>query len=412
MPRLSDSMQEGTILAWLVADGAHVSRGDELVEVETDKAAMVHNSDADGILHITAPVGTTLPVGSPIGQLLADGESAGTEAADVSAAAPAAVETAEPVSQQAAPAAEPEDGRVHVSPVARRIAEDLGVKLEGLIGSGPNGRIVRSDVEQAAAGTDQAAQTGPATDTSTVTEQASTEAPEVTQTAKGAVTRREPTRSQSLIARRMSESRATVPDFTLETDVDASRLVDMRRQLKELADGSGAPTVNDLVIRACALSLKDHPAVNGAWRDGAFEEYASINVGIAVTTEGGLVVPVIFDADSKDIHEIASESRDLATRAREGTITPPQLSGGTFSISNLGMFGVDRFTAVINPPQAAILAVGSLREAPVVQDGEVVAGSLLNLTLAVDHRAVYGAAAAAFLESVSERLAAPAALLG
>jgi len=245
-----------------------------------------------------------------------------------------------------------------------------------------------------------------------VTEQESTEAPEVTQTAKGTVTRREPTRSQSLTARRMSESRATVPDFTLETDIYAGGLVDMRRQLKESDGGSGAPTINDLVIRACALSLKEHPAVNGAWRDGAFEEYASVNVGIAVTTEGGLVFPVIFDADSKDIHEIASESRDLATKAREGTITSPQLSGGTFSISNLGMFGVDRFTAVINPPQAAILAVGSIREAPVVHAGEVIAGSLLNLTLAVDHRAVYGAAAAAFLESVSERLAAPAALLG
>ena len=210
----------------------------------------------------------------------------------------------------------------------------------------------------------------------------------------------------------MAESRATVPDFTLETDVDASRLVDMRRQLKELDDGHGAPTVNDLVVRACALALRDHPAVNGSWRDGAFEEYARVNIGIAVATDAGLVVPVIFDADYKDIHQIAQETRELAVKAREGTITPPDLSGGTFSISNLGMFGIDRFTAVINPPQAAMLAVGSLREVPVVHDGEVVPGSLLSLTLAVDHRAVYGAPAAAFLDAVRDRLAAPAALLG
>jgi len=210
----------------------------------------------------------------------------------------------------------------------------------------------------------------------------------------------------------MSESRATVPDFTLEADVDAGRLADLREQLRELADGERAPSVGDLVTKACALALRDHPELNGSWRDGAFERYERINVGVAVATEGGLVVPVIFDADRKDIHAIAEETAHLAERAREGAITPPELSGGTFSISNLGMFGVDRFTAVINPPQAAILAVGAIREVPVVREGEVVPGRSMSLTLAIDHRAVYGAPAARFLASVRERLAAPAALLG
>jgi pyruvate dehydrogenase E2 component (dihydrolipoamide acetyltransferase) len=236
--------------------------------------------------------------------------------------------------------------------------------------------------------------------------------PAATETAKGSVERIEPTRAQSLIARRMSESRATVPDFTLESEIHAARLADLRAQLRELDEGSGAPTVNDLIVKACALALRDHRELNGAWRDGAFEIYERINIGIAAATPDGLVVPVVFDADIKDLHEIAAETRALVARAREATITPPELSGGTFSISNLGMFGIDRFTAVINPPQSAMLAVGAMRDTAIVEEGEIVAGKLLSLTLAVDHRAVYGAPAAAFLATVRERLEAPASLLG
>jgi len=210
----------------------------------------------------------------------------------------------------------------------------------------------------------------------------------------------------------MSESRATIPDFTLEIDVDASRLADIRAQLRELAGSGRAPSVGDLITRASALALAEHPNVNGSWRDGGFERYERVNIGIAVATEGGLVVPVIFDADRKDINQLASETADLAARARAGTITPPELSGGTFSVSNLGMFGVDRFTAVINPPQSAILAVGAMRETPVVHDGEVVPGQVISLTLAVDHRSIYGADAAKFLATLRELLEAPAALLG
>jgi len=437
MPRLSDSMEEGTILRWLAAEGESIARGDELVEIESDKAAMVHNSDGDGRLEILAAEGATLAVGELIGRLHSGDQPADSEPAtaeplaseEAIAPPPAAVPApATPAAQAgAAPLAPAADKRIAASPVARRIATDLGVDLAAIKGSGPNGRIVREDVEEAAGVTREKADVesdptvvaNPSADTPPVADSPLSADPESQAgsseplaTAKGAVTRIEPSKSQQLIARRMSESRATIPDFTLESDIDASRLADLREQLKELAPDGPAPTVNDLVVRACALALREHPQVNGAWRDGAFEQYARVNIGFAVSTEAGLVVPVIFDADSKDIHAIAAESRQLASRARDGSITPPELSGGTFSVSNLGMFGIDRFTAVINPPQAAILAVGALREAPVVHEGEVVAGSRLALTLATDHRAVYGAEAAAFLADISERLAAPAALLG
>jgi pyruvate dehydrogenase E2 component (dihydrolipoamide acetyltransferase) len=401
-------MEEGTILAWLVEDGALVKRGDELVEIETDKASMVHHADAAGVLQITAQVGATLPVGAEIGKLLTDAEPVAAEPHVVSPEAEAVGIEPEPAPADSMTASD--NGRIHASPVARRVAREKGVDLAEVEGSGPHGRIIRADVEAVA--TVEKAEQAVAPDNPPVSTPEEPVPTEQTQTAKGEVTRREPNRAQALIARRMAESRATVPDFTLQTDVDAGRLVDIRAQLKEQAGSSKAPTVNDLVVKACALSLKDHPAVNGAWRDGAFEEYARVNIGVAVATDDGLVVPVIFDADRKDVHQIAAETQALAGKARDGSITPPDLSGGTFSVSNLGMFGVDTFTAVVNPPQAAILSVGRLREVPVVHDGEVVPGHVLTLTLAVDHRAVYGAPAAKFLESVRDRLAAPAALLG
>jgi len=410
MPRLSDSMEEGTILSWLVAEGEMVHRGDELLEVETDKAAMVHVSDADGVLEILAPVGSTHPVGDVIGRLLESAAQPAQAPAEVTPQ-PQAAPAAPPVVAAQAPAAAKttSDGRIHASPVARRIAADQGVELSAVSGSGPNGRIVRADVESVTTPPQAQPKAQPM---STPEAEAAPESTTTQGTAKGAVTRTEPTRSQSLIARRMSESRATVPDFTLEAEIDASRLADIRSQLRETAGTERAPTVGDIVTKACALALREHPNLNGAWRDGGFERYERINIGIAVATDAGLVVPVIFDADIKDIHELARETATLAERARNGSITPPELSGGTFSISNLGMFGVDRFTAVINPPQSGILAVGAMRSVPVVHEGEVVPGSVMSLTLAVDHRSVYGAEAAKFLRSVRERLEAPASLLG
>lgn len=228
--------------------------------------------------------------------------------------------------------------------------------------------------------------------------------------AKGEVTIRELTKTQQVIARRMAESKATVPEFTLTTEVEASSLVELRAQLKTLGGDGPVPSLNDMVVKAAALALREHPLANGAYRDGRFELFSRVNVGVAVAAQDALVVPTVFDADRKSLVEIAREARALAARVRDGAITPPELAGGTFTVSNLGMFGITEFTAVINPPQAAILAVGALRDTPVVRDGRVAAGHLMTLTLACDHRILYGAPAAEFLAAIRDKLGAPLAL--
>jgi len=244
-------------------------------------------------------------------------------------------------------------------------------------------------------------------------------------TAKGETTTVELTRTQQAVARRMAESKATIPDFTLQIDVDMEACVTLRTQLKRLSAPHGAgeprpdasaarahdvPTYNDMVVKAAALALREHPRANGSYRDGQLQLHSRVNVGVAVAAQDALVVPTVFDADSKALGEIAREARALAERVRAGTITPPELGGGTFTVSNLGMYGVRAFTAIVNPPQAGILSVGALAARAVVRDGEVTARHTLTLTLACDHRILYGAEAALFLARVRELLEAPAAL--
>ncbi len=427
MPRLSDSMEEGTILRWLKAAGDEVAHGDELVEIETDKANMVYEADQDGPLEIVAQEGATLPIGAVIARI---GGGDGPAAAAVAPAAAAVEQTAgpkpaggaaaggpaAPVAPGAAtpvPAAAPGgggNGRLKASPVARRMARELGLDLAALAGSGPGGRIVKADVEAAAAGGAAAATPAapaPASPAPPAPVAAGMGEPGA---AKGEVTPVELSKTQQVIARRMAESKATVPDFTLTTEVEASSLVELRSQLKALGGETPVPSFNDMVVKACALALREHPRANGAYRDGRFELFSRVNVGVAVAAEDALVVPTVFDADRKSLGEIAREARALAERVRAGRITPPELAGGTFTVSNLGMFGITQFSAVINPPQAAILAVGALREAAVVRDGVIAAGHLMTLTLSCDHRILYGAAAAEFLAAVRGKLEAPLAL--
>ena len=432
MPRLSDSMEEGTIIRWLKEQGAEVARGEELVEIETDKATMTYESDAAGALDIVAQEGATLPIGEVIARI---GEGAAAAAAPAAkppaeepevAAAPAAnlptdvgpVQGVPPVEQARAAAPAPHgDGteeRVRASPVARRIARELGVELSGVTGTGPGGRIVKADVEAAAGPKDKAPRLS-AVSSEPVQDPAPPAVAPAPATsgepgsAKGEVTITEPTRTQSLIARRMAESRATIPTFTLRATVDMTQCVELRGTLK----ASGAevlPSFNDLVVKACAIALAAHPNANGAYRDGKFERYGRVNIGVAVAAEGSLVVPTIFDADRKGLAEIASETRALAERVRASSITPPELSGGTFTVSNLGMYGVRSFEAVINPPQAAILSVGALEPRPVVRGGEVVVRQQMDIELACDHRILYGAQAAEFLAQVRGILEAPLSL--
>jgi pyruvate dehydrogenase E2 component (dihydrolipoamide acetyltransferase) len=412
MPRLSDSMEEGTILRWLKSSGDEVSLGEPIAEIETDKATMTYEADAAGFLQIVAGEGDTLAIGTVIARLAPSAEEAKAAPAEKAQAAVAEAPVAEAPAAADVPAPEPEEapvavgagargsapgGRVKASPVARRIAAELGVDLASVAGSGPDGRVVKADVIAAANGGARPAAAADA-------------AAGDADGAKGSVEVIEPTRTQQLIARRMASAKATIPEFQVTVEVDAEAAFELREQLRGQTEP--LPSVNDLVIKACALALRAHPGVNAAYVDGHFERYSRVNVGVAVAGPETLVVPTVFDADLKSLTEITAATRALAAKVREGTVTPPELSGATFTVSNLGMLGVARFTAVINPPQAAILAVGAANPRAVVgPDGQISARRVMELTISADHRIVYGADAADFLGTVRKRLERPAGLL-
>jgi pyruvate dehydrogenase E2 component (dihydrolipoamide acetyltransferase) len=408
MPRLSDSMEEGTIIRWLKEQGEPVRAGEEIAEIETDKATMTYEADADGFLQIVAHEGDTLAIGATIARLLADAADASAAATQAAADAPQAPDELPP-SNGASAAPAPSDApppttstRVKASPVARRVAGELGVSLEGIAGSGPDGRIVKADVVAAAA--------GPAAAPPAPSGQAPASADGAPGGAKGDVELLELSRTQQLIARRMASAKATIPEFTVTVDVDAEAAFALREQLRGAVEP--LPSLNDFVVKACALALRAHPEVNAAYVDGHFERYSRVNIGVAVASAGTLVVPTVFDADTRSLVEIAVSTRSLAQRVRDGSVSPPELAGGTFTVSNLGMFGVSRFNAVINPPQAAILAVGAAQARAVPQpDGSIASRRVMELTISADHRIVYGADAAAFLGTVRERLEHPLTLL-
>lgn len=464
MPKLSDTMEEGTILQWLAADGDAVEKGQPIVEIETDKANMTVEAPESGALHLLAAEGDVLEVGAPIAEIgdgaapaaaedaptvdlpddenegeavaVEEGDAAqfdgaddertdipvgddgtareigaelgpeetypGARAADeadtADEAAPAVAETAP------APAHEGNGGeRVKASPLARRLADELGVDVASVHGTGPDGRIVRADVEAAARG-DEGARRAPAT--------AAPSAPSPAPAAPAAPGERVPlTRLQRTVAARMVASTTEAPQFTLQRDVDATEATALRRQLVDAAPQGAGPSLNDLVIRAVAMAAAEQPGAVSRFDGDALVRPDGIHVGIAVAVEGGLLVPVIRDADRKGIGQIARETRDLVARTRDGGIAPAELEGSVVSVSNLGMFGIDRFTAIVNPPEAAILAVGRAAERPVARDGQVVVRTMMTLTLSVDHRAVYGAEGAAFLGRVAELLERPGALV-
>jgi pyruvate dehydrogenase E2 component (dihydrolipoamide acetyltransferase) len=434
MPRLSDSMEEGTILTWMKGVGDEVAVGEELVEIETDKANMAYESDVAGTLtEILAQEGETLPIGTPIAIVGDSGSapagddegSASPAAGPVAAGDPPLPPVAKASSATGPPTAPPADdgARVKASPLARRIARDEGVDLSTVTGSGPGGRILKADVEQAQAPAPVADASAASAPASAEVLAASAPAPAQSgadaagtgsgsgETAKGQTTYQELTRLQQVVSRRMAESKATAPHFYLQSEIDMSAAVAARGRLKAMTpEGEVVPSFNDMVVKACALALREHPLANGAYKDGRFELYSRVNVGVAVAAQDALVVPTIFDADRKGLGEIASDARNLASKVRDGSITPPELSGGTFTVSNLGMYGVSNFSAVINAPQAAILAVGAITEKPVVRDGEITTAHILGVTLACDHRILYGAPAAEFLARIRSLLEEPLAL--
>jgi pyruvate dehydrogenase E2 component (dihydrolipoyllysine-residue acetyltransferase) len=369
MPKLSDSMADAVIVRWLVSPGEAFARGEALIEVETDKATVVYEAEAEGTLDaILVQEGTAAAIGEPIATL-ANGSG----------------ETAE---VEATPAArDGSDGeRPNATPVARRTAVELGVSLHGLPGSGPGGRITREDVERAASASGASAQRAEAVG------------------GKGEVETLELTATQATIARRMAESAKTIPVFTVSSDVDMSLIAELRRGARR----EGAPSLNDFVVKAAAGALQAFPKLNASFVDGKVECYSRVNIGVAVATDDALLVPVVRDADRKPLAEIAAETRRLAEAARSRSLSPEDLSDGTFTVSNLGMFGVSAFTAIIDPPQAAILAVGGVRRAPVEDaDGGLVFRDLMTVTLTCDHRVVYGADGAQFLSKLRDLLERP-----
>jgi pyruvate dehydrogenase E2 component (dihydrolipoyllysine-residue acetyltransferase) len=538
MPRLSDSMEEGTVLKWLIEEGGEVKRGEPLVEIETDKANMTYDADTDGVLiEIVAQEGDTLEIGEVIARIgdageaksdgagkaeaeegeeaegeaeaegeggeeaaaeeeegeeveereaataegegdeakaeedeEAEGEAEEGEAAEAEAAgeegeegeaeaegdegeaeAEAAAEGEEAAAagadggggetQAGAGTATREktsngngDGRVKASPVARRMARDLGVELAQLEGTGPGGRIVKADVQAAAENGGAAQKEAPergeaetaeepagdgakakdekkakAKDEKAEEKPAKKEPQKAEAGAKGEVNVEELTRLQQTVSRRMAESKATAPDFSIALTVDMTAAVDLRSRLKEISET--VPSFNDMVVKAAATALREHPRVNGAYRDGKFELYDRVNIGIAVAAMDALVVPTVFDADKKSLGQIARDARAVIGKVKDKTVTPPELSGGTFTVSNLGMFGIEHFTAIINPPQAAILTVGKLDKQPAVDDkGRVVARDQMVLTLVCDHRILYGADGAEFLARIKALLEQPLSL--
>lgn len=441
MPRLSDSMEEGTILTWLKQVGDEVAVGDELVEIETDKANMAYESDTAGTLtEILAQEGETLPIGSPIA-LIGDSNGQPVDSDEGPAARPAGPisDSGLPLSGESSESSPPtgeanesgaqapeaehgqaaEDGeRVKASPLARRLARDKGLELKDLHGSGPGGRIVKHDVEEA----ESAGAASPVGDAGAGAEHpAQVPAPAAgpagraprpsPETAKGEIQTQDLNKLQQTIARRMAESKATAPHFYLTIEVDMGKAVEARAGFKAAAkEGEVVPSFNDMIVKACAIALREYPKANGAYRDGRFELYSRVNVGVAVAAEEALVVPTVFDADKKGLRQIAADTRAVAAKVRDGSVIPPELSGGTFTVSNLGMFGIDEFDAVINMGQAAILAVGAIREVPTVRDGEIVPAQLMKATLSCDHRILYGAEGAEFLARVQQLLEEPVSL--
>lgn len=398
MPKLSDSMADAVILKWLKSPGEAFARGEALLEVETDKATVVYEAEADGTLEaILVLEGASASVGQPIATLAGGGGAASRpdralatgEAlapVEISATARAAAPVEAPITNGGTA-----EARTNATPVARRTALELGLSLHGLDGTGPGGRITADDVKRAAGS-------------------AAAAAVPVATSGRGEVTVIEPTPTQATIARRMAHSAATVPVFTVSADADVSQIVAQRKTARQEGEAQ-TPSLNDFVVKAAALALRDFPRFNASWVDEHVELYSYVNVGIAVATDDALVVPVIFEADRLTLSEIAAETSRLADAARKRTLRPEELQDATFTVSNLGMFGVRAFTAIVDAPQAAILAVGGVRREPAEGGGDgVVFRDVMTLTLSCDHRVVYGADGGRFLARLRELLERPLAL--
>ncbi|MBJ7602916.1 MAG: 2-oxo acid dehydrogenase subunit E2 [Candidatus Dormibacteraeota bacterium] len=459
MPKLSDTMEEGTVLEWKQQDGAEVKKGEALAEIESDKASFEIEAEADGVLHIAVQKGQAVPVGEKIASIggepaaaaaepeekaaqaaesqdggdgqrsSADGtehevaageQEPGPDQAEAPAEEPEKEPKPEARSQPEAASAEPSQAQAaagqrpeaaanasgaKASPLARRLASEMGVDLGSVQGSGPEGRIVKEDVVAAAeqAGKSQARPAAAAPARTAAPSRRPVEGSETV----------EPNRMQATIAKRMAQSKTTVPHFYVTVEAEVDEAVRLREQLKSSYPGAEKVTMTDLLTRACAIVLTRFPEVNSSWIEGRFERKRGVSIGLAVPpSEGlGLLVPVVHDADRKDLVQISIETRQVIERARSGKPGAGDLEGGSFSISNLGMYGVDEFSAIINPPESAILAVGAIKDVALVRNGQLVAGKVMRMTLSVDHRVFYGATAAQFMAELKRLIENPISLV-
>lgn len=425
MPKLSDTMEEGVIAKWNVEEGDKVESGDIIAEVETDKATMdVEVFDAGTILKILAEEGDAVPLGKTMAIIGEEGEDISDLLEEAKSSGKAEKETAEkekekqesesskgeekepvdPVfgeleqngSEQKEKRAKKEsasvgeDGRIKASPLARKMAEDKGIELSNVQGSGPEGRIIKRDIEEYTPAREPAA-------------------PAVVPSASKEDKEHRVSQMRKAIARRLAESKFSSPHYYETIDIDMQYAFDARKKLNETSDIK--ISFNDIVVKACAMALRKHPQINSSWKEDTILEHGDVNVAFAVAIEEGLVTPVIPQTDQKGLAQISAESKELAELARNRKLQPEQMEGSTFTISNLGMFGIEEFTAIINPPNACILAVGAIRDVPVVENGEVVPGKRMKATLSSDHRIVDGATAAQFLSTLRDMLQNPLGML-
>lgn len=429
MPKLSDTMTVGTLVKWLKKEGDNVKSGDMLAEVETDKATMELESFFDGVLlKQFAPAGAQVAIGAPLAAIGKAGEKveapaskapaaeapAAAPAPAVVAAAPAAPTPAPtpapaPAPAPVAPAAPAPSGRVKISPLARKLAEEKKIDFTRVTGTGPGGRIVRADIIAAEKNPPAAPAKAPAAGKPeavwpwrSVTDKAAVQAETLTA----------PSSMRATIARRLLESKTQIPHVYLEIEVDVEPLLALREQLNAgLAKDKVKLSVNDFVLKASAAALRAVPVVNTSWEATGIKAHGAVHVSFAVAIDEGLITPVIRDTDKKTIMQISAEAKELGKKAKDKKLTPAEFTGGTFCVSNLGMMGIERFCAIINPPNAAILAVGTTVKKPVVKGDQIVIGQRMSLTLSCDHRIVDGAVGAKFLNALRDHLQNPALLL-
>lgn len=419
MPKLSDTMEEGVIAKWNVKEGDKISAGDIIAEVETDKATMDVEAFDDGtLLKIIPQEGDAVPLGGLIAVIGEEGEdisdildgaggggssesskSEDSDKKEEKESEEKEEDKSEEKTESKESSSESDNGRVKASPLAKKMAEDKGIDISSVQGSGPDGRVVKKDIEDYKGGSSSGSGLSkPSSSSSASRSFESLESKEV-----------KVSQMRKVIARRLSESKFTNPHFYETIDIDMKAAMAARSSMNEANDVK--ISFNDIVVKACAIALTRHQAINSSWHDDVIKEHGDVHVAVAVAIDEGLMTPVITHADKKGLSEISSQTRELAGLARDRKLQPEQMEGSTFTISNLGMFGIEEFTAIINPPNACILAVGAIRDVPVVENGAVVPGKRMKITLSSDHRIVDGAKAAQFLNTVKNLLENPLSML-